>query len=335
MTEFIRVAVSLLPVFIFLTALIFFDSYKLVRIFAVIRTIVVGCVVASLCYFLNSHLSNVFSIELKLFTRYVAPLSEELLKAAFVFYLIKTQKVGFMVDSAIYGFAIGAGFAFVENIFYLQSLESTNILVWIIRGFGTAIMHGTTTALFGIISKNMIDRHDVEKLRYFLPGFAAAVIVHSFYNHFLLPPILITISFLVTLPLLTLIIFEHSEKTTRKWLGVGFDTDVELLEVMNSGQISETRIGKYLYSLKTRFPGEIVADMLCLLRIHLELAIRAKGILLARATGFKVTTDPGIDAKFQELKYLEQNIGKTGKSAIVPILHFNSRDLWQLHMLGK
>ena len=196
-------------------------------------------------------------------------------------------------------------------------------------------MHGSTTALFGIISRNMIDRHEVEKLSYFLPGLAAAVIVHSFYNHFLLPPILITISFLVTLPLLTLIIFEHSEKATRKWLGVGFDTDVELLEVMNSGQISETRIGKYLYSLKTSFPGEIVADMLCLLRIHLELAIRAKGILLARETGLKVTTDPGIEAKFQELKYLEQNIGKTGKLAIVPVLHFNSRDLWQLHMLGK
>ncbi|MFQ5823309.1 MAG: PrsW family intramembrane metalloprotease [bacterium] len=331
----IRIIVSLLPVFIFLTVLIFLDSYKLVKLRSVLQTILVGCLVAALCLFINSWLSKLLSLEFKLYTRYVAPITEELLKAIYIVYLIKSKKVGFMVDGAIYGFAIGAGFAFIENIFYLQTIQDSNILIWIIRGFGTAVMHGVTTAIFGIISKNLSDRNSSENVRIFLPGLGIAVLTHSFYNHFFLPPLIITVSFLIALPLLIIIVFEQSEKATQNWLGIGFDTDMELLEMITTGKISETRIGMYLQSLKSSFPGEVVADMLCLLRIHLELAIRAKGILLMRQTGFKFTSDPEIKEKFAELKYLEKSLGKTGKLAILPFLHTSSRDLWQLYMLGK
>jgi hypothetical protein len=35
------------------------------------------------------------------------------------------------------------------------------------------------------------------------------------------------------------------------------------------------------------------------------------------------------------MRYLEKSIGKTGLLAMEPILHWSSRDLWQLYMLGK
>ncbi|NIR50899.1 PrsW family intramembrane metalloprotease [candidate division KSB1 bacterium] len=334
MTVLVNISISLLPVFIFLGALIVFDSYKLVKLRSVLRTILIGCVVALICMLVNSRLLELFSIEFSTFTKYVSPFTEELLKAAFIVYLIKSKKVGFMVDAAIYGFAVGAGFAFVENIFYLQRLETASLLVWIVRGFGTAVMHGAATAIFAIISKNISDRKSSEKSTVFLPGFVAALLVHSLYNHFILPPILITLSFLIVLPLLVIIVFERSEKATQKWLGVGFDSDVDLLTMITSGNISETRIGRYLQSLQSTFPGEVVADMLCFLRIHLELAVRAKGTLLMRESGFKVSNDPEIKAKFEEMKYLEKSIGKTGKLAILPFLHTTSRDLWQIYMIS-
>ncbi|MFQ6113864.1 MAG: PrsW family glutamic-type intramembrane protease [bacterium] len=315
-------------------ALIFLDSYKLVKLRSVLQTILVGGTVAVVCLFFNSWIIDFLSLNIKVYSRYVAPLSEELLKAVYIVYFIKSKRVGFMVDGAIYGFAVGAGFAFIENVYYLQSLQSSNILLWIIRGFGTAIMHGSTTAIFGIISKNLSDRKSSEKVNIFFPGLGVAFLTHSFFNHFILPPVITTLSLLIVLPLLIIAIFTQSEKATRNWLGVGFDTDMELLQMITTGEISGTRIGMYLQSLKRSFPGEVVADMLCLLRIHLELAIRAKGILLMRQTGFKVTTGPEIKAKFEELKYLEKSIGKTGKLAILPFLHTSSRDLWQLYMLG-
>ena len=159
MSTILKIAVSLLPVFVFLSALIFLDSYKLVKLRSVLLAILFGCLVAGLCAVINSWLSGMLLLEFKFFTRYVAPIVEETLKAIFLIYLIRTEKVGFMVDAAILGFAIGAGFATIENIFYLQKIQDADVLVWIVRGFGTAVMQGTTTAIFGMISKNLSDKY--------------------------------------------------------------------------------------------------------------------------------------------------------------------------------
>lgn len=335
MTELIRIAVSLLPVFVFLSALIFLDSYKLVKLQSILLTILIGCVVAGVSAGVNYWLSGILALDFRQYTRYIAPVVEDVLKATYLIFLIRREKVGFMVDAAIYGFAIGAGFAFIENIYYLQKIQDANVLVWIVRGFGTAIMHGTTTAIFGMLSKNLSDKYASKQAHIFLAGLAAAILLHSFYNHFFLPPILITICFVIGLPLLIVFVFDLSEQATRKWLGVGFDTDVDLLEVITTGDILESRIGQYLESLRSRFPGEIVADMLCYLRLHLELAVRAKGILLMRQSGFDPASDPEIKTKFEELEYLQKSIGKTGKLAILPFLRTSSRDLWQLYLIDK
>jgi RsiW-degrading membrane proteinase PrsW (M82 family) len=328
----IKIALSLFPAFLFLIALISLDSYKLVRLTSVIQTIFIGGIAAIVACFLNNWLSPLFAHSISSYTRYVSPVIEETLKAIFIVYLIRANKVGFLVDSAIHGFAIGAGFAVLENIYYLQSLHQSNLLVWLIRGCGTAVMHGGTTAILAILFKSMSERYD-KKLITILPGLFTAIFIHSIFNHFLLPPVFTTIAQLITLPLVMTAIFSQSEKILRNWLELGMDNDVKLLEYIMTGNIAETKIGRYLLSLKSMFPGEVVADMLCFLRIHLELAIRAKGVLLLRNAGFRTTLDPEIKEKFSELKFLEKNIGTTGKLALSPILHTSTRDLWQLYLV--
>jgi RsiW-degrading membrane proteinase PrsW (M82 family) len=333
--DLLNAALSLLPVLAFLTALVFLDSFKLVSLHSVLQTIVVGALVAFASYLLNIWLMGVLSVEKPTFDRYVAPFIEELLKSLYVVFLIRTVRTGFIVDAAIYGFAVGAGFALVENIYYLRELGTPDIFVWVVRGFGTAIMHGSTMAIFAILSKSLSDRHSTTALYVFAPGFLIAYAIHSFYNHLILPAPAIAALQLATLPFLLIFIFERSERATRSWLGVGFDTDVELLETITSGRVTETPIGRYLESLKSAFPGRVVGDMLCLLQIHLELSVRAKGILLARGAGLKVPIDNTVQANLEELKYLEKSVGKTGKLAMTPFLNMTSRDLWQLYMLGK
>lgn len=328
----IKIAFSLFPVLIFLLALVSFDSYKLVRLRSIIQTIFIGGLVAIVAYFMNHWLSSLFVDSIPHYTRYISPVIEETLKAIFIIYLIQANKVGFLVDSAIYGFAIGAGFAVVENIYYLQSLHQSNLLVWLIRGCGTAVMHGGTTAIFAILFKNLSERYN-QKLINSLPGLITAICIHSLFNHFILPPVLTTSVQLLTLPIILIMIFSHSEKMVRNWLELGMDSDVKLLEYILTGNIAETKIGRYLLSLKSKFPDGIVADMLCFLRIHLELAIRAKGVLLLRNAGFRTTLDPEINEKFTELKFLERNIGATGKLALSPILRTSTRDLWQLYLV--
>ena len=335
MDHVVRASVSLLPVFFFLMALIFLDSYKLVKFRSMLLTILIGSVAAVVSLFMNSMIMNLVTISFSTYSRYCAPVVEELLKALYCMYLLKSKRIGFLVDAAIYGFALGAGFACIENIYYLQSMTSSNLYLWIIRGFGTAVMHGGTTAVFGIMAKNVSERSSTDKLSVFFPGFALAIIIHSFFNHFFFSPLISTVGQLVLLPFVIIIVFSKSETSLRKWLEIGLDTDVHVLEMITSGRILESKIGRYLESLQKRFPGEVVADMLCLLRIHLELTIRAKGVLMMREAGFGATVDPEIREKFSELRYLEKSIGKTGKLAISPFLHRSSLDLWQLHMLRE
>ena len=333
MDHLIQASLGLLPVLFFLTSLVFLDSYKLVRFSSILVTILIGCVAALLSLFVNNSILGLVGDRLTLYSRYSAPLVEETFKAGFFIYLLKTKRIGFLVDAAIYGFAIGAGFSLVENIYYLSTLQNADILLWMIRGFGTAIMHGGTMAILGMLSKNISDRYSSEKLLVFLPGLVVAIAIHSFFNHFLFSPLVTTVVQLLSLPIIILIVFHQSEKSLRFWLEVGFDMDVLILDMIVTGNIGTTRIGKYLHSLTERLPGEVVADMLCLLRTHLELSIRAKGILLLREAGFEVPADPEIAEKFKELRYLEKSIGKTGRLALSPFLHTTSRELWQLHML--
>jgi RsiW-degrading membrane proteinase PrsW (M82 family) len=335
MRYLLEIAVALLPVFVFLAALIFLDSYKLVKLRSVLLGLVAGSAVALVALVVNEFLWGLVGWGEVAYPRYGAPVVEELLKGIPLVVLIKKRKIGFMVDAAIYGFAIGAGFSFLENVQYLHAFHEANPFLWVIRGFGTAIMHGGTVALLGIVSKSLVDRKSSDRWIVFLPGLALAIVIHSFFNHFVFSPELSTAMIVALLPTILLVVFSQSEKATRQWLGVGFDTDQQLLEMITTGKIAETRIGLYLQSLKARFPGELVVDMLCVLRLHVELAVRAKGILLMREAGFKPPADPEVKEKFAELEYLEKNLGKTGQLAIMPFIHTSSRELWQLHMLGK
>ena len=117
------------------------------------------------------------------------------------------------------------------------------------------------------------------------------------------------------------------QRATRRWLGVGFDTDRELLEMITSGRLGETRIGGYFQTLQARFRGEVLADMLCLLRLHLELSIAAKGMMLMRESGFEVPPDPEWREKLAEIEFLETSVGKTGMLAIIPFIRTGKAQL--------
>lgn len=327
----VRALVGLLPVLCFLAVLLYLDSYKLVRLRTVVMVILAGGCVSGASYLVNILAVQLFDIEYATLTRYIAPLAEELLKGLVIVWLIRTHRIGFLVDAAIFGFAVGAGFAMIENVYYLGLLPDAVLGTWIVRGFGTAIMHGGATAIFAVLGLAMVDR-GAGKLAY-LPGFLVAVVLHSAFNHFFLAPILSTLVILVVLPPLMVAVFHVSERALGQWLGSGFDVDAEMLELTNSGRFSDSPVGQYLHELKDKFQGPVVADLLCYLRLHTELALRAKGILMMREAGFEVPVDDATQAKFAEMRYLEKSIGMTGRMALQPVLKTGRKELWQLYML--
>jgi len=330
-----RILLGLLPVFSFLVVLILLDGYKLVRPQQVVYLIAAGALAAGASLWINGAILDHSDVDAKLLVRYIAPAIEELLKGAVIVYLLVKRRIGFLVDAAIFGFAVGAGFALVENPSYFVIIGDRSLALWVVRGFGTALMHGGMTAILAMVAKVLTDRHGGFHLWIFLPGWLIAWSLHSLFNHFFFSPYVSTVLILVVLPAFFLVVFHFSENHTRDWLGVGFDTDSELLELIGEGRISESRIGAYLEELRERFPPTTVADMLCLVRLRAELSIRAKGVLLAREAGFNLPPDPEIDDRLTELDYLEHTIGPTGLLALHPVINMSDRDLWQINALAR
>lgn len=329
----LKLLLGLAPVFLFLASLVYLDSYKLVPLRRTLATIGIGCIAAGICLALNSWMLSAIFHNAKMYSRYLAPIFEETAKGAFVLYLVYSRRVGFMVDAAVTGFALGAGFAFVENIYYLYNLPDSNLALWFVRGCGTAAMHGATTAILGIIAKVFFDKNPTRYLLVAVSGLIPAVFLHSLFNHFILPPLWSTLAVLTVFPVLLVLVFEQSEKVTRHWLGEGLDADLELLDLILTGKITETRIGQYLESLRDKFEATVVADMLCLLRLHAELALQAKGMMLSQQAGLSIVPDPEPEANLAEMSYLEKSIGKTGKLAISPFLRGGTREIFQIKLL--
>lgn len=331
----LRAMLGLLPVIVFLSALLWLDSYKLVGLRTVLATILAGTLIAGACYGVNFILLGALPMDFGAYSRFIAPVVEESLKGLVLVYLVKQHRIGFPADAAILGFSVGTGFAVIENLYYLAMFQDAHIAVWAVRGFGTAIMHGGVTAIFGILAHTLTEQHQSQGLREFLPGLLVAVLIHSLYNQFLFAPVYSTQGVILLLPPVIYLVFRRSEQTLQRWLAVDFDADTQLLELINSGALEDSRLGRHLENIRQHFSGEVVADMLCYLRLHVELSMRASATLLMRESGIQQEVDPEVRAMVEEMRFLEKSIGKTGQHAMKPFLRLSSRDLWQLYLLGK
>jgi len=331
-----RAPIALVPVLLFLVVLVQADSYKLLRLKTVLAMVAAGALAAGASYLANTVAYAQFTGDFAAFSRLVSPWIEEALKAVVLVFLIRTRRVGLPVDAGIAAFAIGTGFGLIENLYYLASRPDTALPIQVIRGFGTAIMHGGTATVLAMISVTLYERRPNGGLYLLLPGFLAAVALHTGFNLLLVKPALATLATVIVLPLVIYLVFQHSERTLRDWLDEDLDSKVQLLELIHSGTFLDSHAGQYLQSLRDRFEGEDLADMLCLLRLHGELAMRAKGVLLMRESGMEEPPlDEEVKSKLAELAELERAIGRTGMLAVRPLMMATGKDIWQLKLLKR
>jgi hypothetical protein len=218
---------------------------------------------------------------------------------------------------------------------YLASRSHAFVTLWIVRGLGTAILHGATTGVFAIVSQRLSMRYGVRSIRSYLPGWLAAASMHAAFNTALLPPFAEMLVLLVAVPLIVVRVFEWSERATREWAGAGLDLDVQLLELVTSEHFHATHFGTYLQQLRARFAGPVVADMFCLLRLQLELSAQAKARLMARSAGLDLPVDADTYAALEEVQFLRHSIGPTGLLALEPLNVTSDRDLWHGHVLKE
>jgi len=331
-----RVSIALLPVVLFLVGLVQLDAFKLVRLRTVLGLMAAGAAAAGAGYLLNSYAYGHFSGDFHSYSRWVSPWIEEGLKALLIVFLLRSRRVGLPVDAGIAGFAIGTGFALVENVYYLASRADAALAVQVIRGFGTAIMHGGTATVMAMISVMLYEQRPHRGPQLLLPGFLAAVALHAGFNFLLARPVLATLAILGVLPPVIYLVFAQSERTLRNWLETDLDHKVLMLQSINSGTFLDSSAGRYLQELRARFRGEDLADMLCCLRLHGELALRAKGLLLLRECGAEeLPPDEDLRDKLTELEQLKRALGRAGVLALRPLMMSTGKDIWALTLLRR
>lgn len=113
----------------------------------------------------------------------IGPAVEEILKSLVLVYLVRRADYTYFVDGAIYGFAVGVGFAVAENMLYLSRVDvDTGIIVAITRAFSSSVMHGGSTAIVGIVIGGFPLARALHPLAALVVGWAIAIAYHMTYN---------------------------------------------------------------------------------------------------------------------------------------------------------
>lgn len=327
------ILISLIPVTLFLLLLYLLDSFKLVHLKCLLYAFTGGVISAIMAYFINTYVFSAIQNDINSYTKYASPIIEETLKAIVIVSLIKKNKIGFLIDAGIYGFAVGTGFSIIENGYYFLHIENSGILTLIIRGFGTAVMHGGCTALLAIIVMGGINA-DNRKIVTSVVAMIFAFSIHSAYNQFYIEPIFQTIAIVTIIPIVLTLIFRYNETHLRKWLEVELFSEIELLGMIRKGQLKDSKSGRYIKTLRQHFSKEMIVDFYCYLSLFLDLSVIFKRNMMLVENEMPPIKDKDLAAKLKEIEQLRRNIGKTGEIAIAPLIQLNYRDLWKLSQLN-
>jgi RsiW-degrading membrane proteinase PrsW (M82 family) len=329
----LKAIIALLPVIVLVIVLFRLDSHRLLGTHFMFRVFLAGCLSALVCAWINAFVIDFIALDFARYTRYVAPLIEETVKASVIVYLFRTNRIGFLIDAGILGFTVGAGFAFIENIYYLHLASDAHYGVWMVRGFGTAIMHGGATALFAIVAETMTERHLKMNPLLYVPGLIVAFLLHAIFNHFPISPVLSTVVTLLILPTILFLLFERNETTIHNFLELDFATHKRLLRQIEHGEYTGCEAGRFLKDMQDKLAAPVAAEMQEYFRLHTELVLSAESILLAREQNIDVEIGAEIQRRLQKMHTLEKHIGRSGLRALRPHLQFTAKDMWEIHLL--
>ena len=335
-----KLAVAFAPVIVLLVVFERLDVFRLVSGGAVAAYAAMGAGLAALSYISNSHMMDGLPIGFTDYSRYVAPVIEEVLKALVIVGLFATDRVGFKLDAAIAGFAVGAGFSVFENGYLLTIFPGASLGVWLVRGFGTAVMHGGTTALFAVITHEFSEHqahHNGSHTKLypwvFAPGLLVAIAIHSAFNHLPGDPMLAMVGAMVLIPLTLLAVFAKGGATAHDWLEHDHERHAQMLADIRAGRFEDTEDGRALAALAQRFPPRIAREAREWIELQLALVLRAEEVLLAHEQGERIEVGAAEHAEFQRLDALARDLGHAARHAILPHLRFSRSDLYEMHML--
>ena len=334
-------SLALVPVLVLTAVFIWLDAFKLVTFREVVALLVIGGIVAGITYPLSGAFLDKMPIGFSAYSRFVAPWIEEALKAIVIISLFRFNRIGLKLDAVIMGFAIGAGFSVIENIIYLVRFHGLPSSVWMVRGLGTAVMHGTTLAILAAIAHQMAERNMHAAARdyhfnplWFVPGFLAAVAIHTLFNQFPQDPLLSMLGTLVLAPISLFAIFRFGTQEAENFLVAEEKEHRALVDTLHAGRFPDAPGWRRIATLADRSGPDAQAGIKDYVTLLTELILTEEESLIEESiTGHR--HDDGIAPKFDRLASLTKELGPTTVSALTSLLPFSRNDYWELWELHR
>ena len=338
-------AVSLIPIIVYIIFIYKIDHFALISIQRLLLLALIGMLTALACFGLFLLTDRVISGKS---ADIIHPVIEELVKSIPLLILAFRKRIAFFIDSVICGAAVGGGFSFLENIFYLVLGDSVDLSTGLFRGLEVALIHMGCSAI--IAAGMMMVVRQTERKRSRMPMstndiikttalFVVALAFHIFHNMFQFTPIMQFVWVLSVMIGMIAVVYFYDIDMTHRWLDKGLDMQINLLRSIEGGHLLNTPTGTFLESVKELFPPNVYFDIICYVRLQIELSVAAKTRFMLHEVGMDEPLEANKKelymSQFVELIELEKNIGPSAKMTIAPIVKLSPADTQALNNLLK
>lgn len=333
---------ALVPVLVLLAVFTWLDAFALMRFREILLLLILGGLAAVVAYPISGRMIDTLPIGFSFYSRFIAPWIEEALKAIVMIALFRMNRIGYKLDAVVSGFAIGAGFSVVENILYLTFFPDYGAGTWLVRGLGTAVMHGTTLALLAAIAHELAERESREaasdfnfNLLWFLPGYLVAVAIHTAFNQFPDKPLLAMMGAAIFAPIAIIAIFHFGTAEAQRWLAAEAAEHKAQLEALRVGNWPDSASGRKVAALAERLDPEAAKRIRRYWELQAWLVLEAEEAMLEEAAGDATVDVPQVRAALAELDGLRRALGKGTFAAMKALLPFSRNDLWEVSELRQ
>jgi RsiW-degrading membrane proteinase PrsW (M82 family) len=304
--------------------------------------LIAGGVGAAIAWPIAGRFLDTLPIGFSNYSRFVAPWIEEAIKAAIMILLFRLNRIGYKLDAVISGFAIGAGFSVVENVIYLIRFPDYGAGTWLVRGVGTAVMHGTTLAVLAAIAHELAERETRETaadfdfhLWWFLPGYIVAVTLHGLFNQFPDRPLIAMLGAILFAPIALVGTFYFGTAEAERWLVAERAEHRSQVETLRAGRWPDSAAGRKIAALAERLGPEAATRIRRYWELQASLVAEAEEVMIEEAEGDTKLDAPQIRATLAELDGLKRALGRSTFTAVKSLLPFSRNDYWEVAELKQ
>ena len=327
---------ALLPVVVYIIVVYVLDSFALISVKRLLLLVLCGMATALVCFGL---FQLTWMILPETVSDFVDPVVEEAVKAIPLLILARRKKIAFFIDSVICGAAVGGGFSILENIFYLVLGDELGMGTILFRGLEVALIHMGCSAIVAAAlmfavrldgrrrAHLEIKRRDVWMAAFLL---LAAPALHVAHNTFHFNPLMQFIAVFGSMAGLLVWTYQYDGDMIHRWLDKGLDKQVDLFRSIQEGNLTQTKTGEFLLSVKDSFTPEMFFDVICYVKLNVELSIAAKSRFMLREAKLDLPIDEEqartIRAQYEEYRLLEKRLGQSARITIAPVVKFYPAD---------